>query len=765
MSQSNSSRLIPGILFLGGAAALAWQLIWSHHLGIALGASARGVALTVATAMAGMTLGSLGGGRLLRNRTPRDPVLLYGLIELTIGLLALLPGALGDWIMTTDARVHRESPALATPFTILALILTIGPATLAMGATLPVMGLLARSSGRPISRLYALNTAGAAAGTLVAAFFLMPKIGLGGTSLILVLTHLFLALFCLVLFVRTRGATPSATHVPEENEAAYGKAPSRNSPGAGWLAFLSGAAAFMLEVAWFRTLKSAWFSTADSLAVMLFCFLLALALGAALAPRWRARTWSLAISFIAAAFLVVTVTPWVERFDSVDLFQSAGALRQLSRVLIGMLAIGPPVVFIGISLPTLLDEAGGPREWARLYAVNTLGAVVGANLAAWILLPSIGPSATAAVAAALLVIAAMSQIPLWRNRATLACLFAAFLGMVQLVARRDPHEVVGASRSIGGPVETLALRHGPDATISVVGFEGGKALLINGFFTTAEVADPRSHYLDAIGRVPMLLHPDPQRGLVICFGTGQTAHAVRDEGPLLLDLADLNAAVFDMAGHFAANRGVLEDPRVSRHVMDGRAWLRRTSTRYDVVTLEPMPPFFSGSNSLYSREFYQLVHDRLEPGGILAQWFPLHLMSPDQAKSVAATFRDVFPDSILWFDPDSISSNGQWDQGILIGRRESGEEIAVSPLGREWPGLRREALSGARPLSAETIRRQLALDPEGLARFTEGARIVTDNNQLLEYGVSPFRSKRRIAEMIAETHALIEAARSPSSPR
>lgn len=764
MSQTPSSRLIPGILFLGGAAALAWQLIWSHQLGIALGASARGVALTVATAMAGMTLGSLGCGRLLRNRTPRDPILIYGLIELAIGLLALIPGAFGEWIMTADARIHRETPALAMPFTILALVLAIGPATLMMGATLPVMGLLARTGGTPLSRLYSLNTAGAAMGTLVAAFVLMPRYGLGGTSLALVFTHLFLALCCLVLFPKKR-ASSSFNQSRSEGGASLKERPKPNSSGAGWLAFLSGAAAFMLEVAWFRTLKSAWFSTADSLAVMLFCFLIALATGAALAPWWTTRNRSLAISFIVAAILVVMVTPLIDRFDSVDLFQKSGALRQLSRLFIGLLVIGPPVVFIGISLPTLLDEASTPRAWARLYAVNTLGAVIGANLAAWILLPVIGPSATAAVAAAFLVLAAMRQINLWRNRATLACLFAALLGAVHLAARRDPHDVVGASRSIGGPVETLASKHGPDATISVVGFEGGKALLINGFFTTAEVADPRSHYLDAIGRVPMLLHPDPQRALVICFGTGQTAHSVRDEGPIGLDLADLNAAVFDMAGHFAANRGVLDDPRVSRHVMDGRAWLRRTTTRYDVVTLEPMPPFFSGSNSLYSREFYQLVHDHLEQGGILAQWFPLHLMSPDQAKSVAATFRDVFPDAILWFDPDSVSSNGQWDQGILIGRREPGEGSVVAPLGREWPGLRREALSGARPLSAESVRRQLTLDPEGLARFTVGARVITDDNQLLEYGVSPFRSKQRIAEMIAETHALIEAAQSPQPPR
>lgn len=761
MSQTPSIRLIPGILFLGGAAALAWQVIWSHQLGITLGASARGVALTVATAMAGMTLGSLACGRLLRERRPLDPVLLYGLLELAIGLLALLPAALGGGIMAADARVHRESPALATPFTILALILTIGPATLAMGATLPIMGLLARSGGTPLSRLYSFNTAGAAIGTLVAAFVLMPRYGLAGTSLVLVFTHLFLALSCFFVFLKTRSTPDASIKEPKKNETVLEEQP----PGAGWIAFLSGAAAFLLEVAWFRSLKSAWFSTADSLAVMLFCFLIALAAGAALAPWWRTRRWSLALAFIAAAFLVLMVTPLIDRFDSVDLFQKSGALRQLSRLFIGLLVIGPPVVFLGIALPTLLDAARGPRDWARLYAINTVGAVVGANLAAWILLPAIGPSATTAVAAAFLAIAAMRQIPSWRNRATLACLLAAFLGMIHLVARRDPHEVVGASRAIGGPVETLALRHGPDATISVVGFEGGKALLINGFFTTAEAADPRSHYLDAIGRVPMLLHPDPRRALVICFGTGQTAHAVREEGPLSLDLADLNEAVFDMAGFFEANHDVLADPRVSRHVMDGRAWLRRTSTRYDVVTLEPMPPFFSGSNSLYSREFYELVRDRLEPGGILAQWFPLHLVSPDQAKSVAATFRDVFPDAILWFDPDSVSLSGQFDQGILIGRRKAGDGTIASPLGQQWPGLRRILPSGTRPLAAETVRRQLTLDPEGLARFTSGARVVTDDNQLLEYGVSPFRSKRRIAEMIQETHALIEAAKSPQSPR
>ena len=154
-----------------------------------------------------------------------------------------------------------------------------------------------------------------------------------------------------------------------------------------------------------------------------------------------------------------------------------------------------------------------------------------------------------------------------------------------------------------------------------------------------------------MGSLPMLLHPDPERALVICFGTGQTANALRQENPEELDIVDLNRAVFDMAPFFDINEDVLNDPRVSAIVMDGRAWLRRTDRLYDVITLEPMPPNFAGVNSLYSREFYEIMADRLRPNGVVAQWLPFHLVTVHHATSVVATFRAVFPDAVLWIDP------------------------------------------------------------------------------------------------------------------
>ena len=130
------------------------------------------------------------------------------------------------------------------------------------------------------------------------------------------------------------------------------------------------------------------------------------------------------------------------------------------------------------------------------------------------------------------------------------------------------------------------------------------------------------HYMDWMGRLPMILHPSPQKALVICFGTGQTANAVRLEGSRHLDIVDVNPAVFGMAHLFSKNQNILEDPGTHRVVMDGRAYLRRTTRNYDVVTLEPMPPTFAGSNALYSLEFYLLIKSRLNDGGVAAQWLP-----------------------------------------------------------------------------------------------------------------------------------------------
>jgi spermidine synthase len=225
----------------------------------------------------------------------------------------------------------------------------------------------------------------------------------------------------------------------------------------------------------------------------------------------------------------------------------------------------------------------------------------------------------------------------------------------------------------------------------------------------------------------MLLHPDPQNALVICFGTGQTANAVRQEEPKSLDVVDVNPRVFKLAHNFFLNQSVLDDPRVKPTVMDGRAYLRRVAKAYDVITLEPMPPNFAGMNALYSREFYELARLRLGPDGMIAQWMPLRHVAPHYSASIARTFQSVFPNAILWIEPVSQT-------GILLGTVNDDR-----PLGADWPGFKRTAMTYN--LTEDQVRNAVLMDRKQLRRYGENGEIISDDNQLLAYGDAVYAAR------------------------
>jgi spermidine synthase len=291
----------------------------------------------------------------------------------------------------------------------------------------------------------------------------------------------------------------------------------------------------------------------------------------------------------------------------------------------------------------------------------------------------------------------------------------------------------------------LAYAEGPDSTVAVVESTRDRFLVIDGFQASGSYQAGSAHYMEWMGRLPMLLHPEPEDALVICLGTGQTVNGVRREGVERLDVVDVSDAVVRMAPLFVVNEGVLDDPRVRTVVMDGRAWLRRNDRRYDVVTLEPMPPGFAGVNALYSREFYEQVSLRLEAGGIAVQWLPIHTLPPRYSASVAATFREAFPDAVLWVDPVAPT-------GILLGRKETADE----PLGTRWPGLDREA--EGRDLTPLAIRRALLLYPPQLERYAAGGRVITDDNQMISYGRMRSEQTRSAAQNVAANLRAIRAA-------
>lgn len=723
------TRTAPALLIAAaGAAALSWEVIWQIHGSLALGVSALGASLTLAATMGGMGVGAWAMGRLLRHRALADaePLRIYAGLEAVVGLSGLAVGPGFAALEALDRVAWRAAPALGEAAHLLGVLLLLGPPTMAMGATVPVFGQLAPRMGTTVSRLYAWNTAGAAAGTLAMAFWILPELGVSLASALLVVIDLSVAAAAWLMAGRVgsiRKSAPASLADPTGSGRAVGWGWARVA------VWVTGLSTFALEVAWFRALKAAFQSTTDSFAIILVAVLGPLALGARLTPWLRRRGVDLGHTLAGAGVLVIGITPLLERFDLLAPSIGHYWLSNAANLLLACGVIGGPVLLLGTALPWVLDEQDGPGRWGALYALNTLGAVAGAVLAGWLLLPTLGASRTAWLIGAGLVAVALPRLA-GRSRAvamvTAAVALTLALTTQSMVGR---HRVQGRTRP-GVGYTVLGFAEAADSTVAVLRYnDGERVLLIDGFQATAETKT--ADYMTWMGRLPMLLHENPGRALVICFGTGQTANALRQEGPAALDVVDLSATVLAMAPLFPTNEDVLSDPRVQAVAMDGRAWLRRTEHRYDVVTLEPMPPNFAGVNALYSAEFYELMWARMNPGGIAAQWLPFHIVSPEHAAAIAAAFRVAFPDSLLWLDPVGGT-------GILLGRKPSSPHTeapspdAREPLGLRWPGLARPA--PGRTLTAPELRAAVVLDPAALARYAALSPPATDDNQLLAYG-------------------------------
>jgi spermidine synthase len=711
---------VHALVGIGGVAALSWEVLWQLQASLALGVSARGTAITLAAMMAGMTLGALSAARLLRTRSVARPVRLYGMLELAIGLCGLLMLSGFRWLERIDSALYGLFPGSTPVVHALGIALLLGPPAIAMGATVPVFARIAERHGTSVAGLYGINTVGASAGALLIAFLLLPALGVSETRSLIAAANFGVFLGTRSLERRTPRAVPAAGAAAAQEGSRYSLVT------AGVVVCGTGFATFGLEVAWFRSLRAAFYSSTESFAIILAAVLIPLGVGARLVPRIRRRGVVPSRLLALAGVAILLATPLVERMD---LFVPANLLGAyatilLKRLLFSLAILGPPILLLGMVLPWLLEEFGDPVRCGWLYGINTIGAVLGSLGAAWLLLPTIGFARSAWLLGGLVVVLA-AAMHRGRGIPVVAAAGAAALVVAATQTSSVGRERVQGIGSAGKLMKILAHDEGPDSTASVVEDRNGdRALMIDGFVTAAEGRDPAGSmefaagYMEWMGRLPMLLHPDPRTALVLCFGTGQTANAVREEGPRAIDVVELNPVVFEMAEHFESNRGVLADPRVRPIVMDARAWLRRSDRRYDVVTLEPMAPYFAGVNSLYSKEFYEIVAKKLAPGGIVAQWVPFHLLPPAYAASVVATFRSVFPDAILW----------RLGTGIILGRVEP----SSGALGSDWPGLDR--VGGTRSLSPEKIVKRAVLDPEAVARYARLGSLITDDNQLLAYG-------------------------------
>ncbi len=485
---------------------------------------------------------------------------------------------------------------------------------------------------------------------------------------------------------------------------------------------VSGFAALALEIVWFRVLVLFLPATTYAFTTMLATVLGGIAAGSALAARHlaRPRRWADVLAWVQGATSVVVLLSLALLGATYAAGWRTSGLTQAAAV-----AILPAALLMGYAFPIALAlwtrvglpaEAPG-RPVGRLYSANVVGGIAGAIVGGFVLLPQLGSRRALIALAALYLLTSLAMfLPRrrWQPAALLVVLFVAGARIVP-----DPFDVTLARRHGAG--ERIFWREeGVQTTVSIhTGAFRGWRMYLDGLHQASDAPEMvRLHRL--IGHLPMVLHPDPRRALVVGLGGGATPGAVSQHAADV-QVVELSRSVREGAAFFRhVNYDVLNRDNVDVRVDDGRNFLSLTRDRFDVVTADLIQPIHAGAGNLYSREYFSLVRNALAEGGLVLQW--IGHRPETQYKLIMRTFLEVFPHTTLWFD-------GQLMVGSLA-------PLTLTPAlvdAKRQRAETRAALDEVGLDSFETLTSWYVAGPAELRRFVGDGPLLTDDRPLIEY--------------------------------
>ncbi len=788
-------------LFLAsGLAALVYEVVWTRLITQLVGHSSYAVTAVLSAYMGGLALGSWA----LRGAADRarNPLALYGWLEIGAGLSALAVPTIIDALAGAYVSLYREAEGATVTLTVVRFgfaLTALAVPTVLLGGTFPVLAAGLRAgrpdTGRRLGWLYGVNTLGAMAGCALAGFWLIEAVGARAAGMCAAGVSLLVGVASLLL-ARGAGAA-EAPASPEVAEAAGARAagsdpgtmsaaPAAEPVGTGETAIpfpllaaaaaVSGLAGLAFEVLWTRILALLVASITYSFTALLTVFLAGLALGGAagglLADRARNRPRLLGLLLAAGGACACLSLALLRSQDPAFTGNVPAAYggEEWARYLgwlftLSLKYLGPMALCLGAAFPVALrcaaDARGGGLGDAtgRIYAANTLGAIVGPPLATYAILPLLGTLAGAVVAVAALPI----LLGIWlavrsslrpRLVPAAACGCAALaLAAFGTYAAGGPTETLFGHRFRGGQ-KILHREEGPTVSIAVAESPAGpqepaRRWLYTDSFLVAGVS-PDYAYMRMLGHLPALLAPERRTALVVGFGTGTTAGALSLHPFRRIDIAEISPEILRAAPWFeSVNRGVAAGkviaPEIRIVLEDGRNHLLAAAGDYDVITAEPPLPYLAGASALYSRDFYAACRARLSPTGVVCQWMPLHGTRPGHYRQMLASFLDVFPGATLWYYRSSALAIGtlqplRLDYAALSRRLESSPSV-LAHLAEEGMGSVPALLGG------------FLLDPEGFRAAVGDAPVVTDDRPALEFfGAGEGVSKAFSATM----HRLLE---------
>jgi predicted membrane-bound spermidine synthase len=714
--------------FLSGIAGLIFEIVWLHRAGLVFGNGVSAAAIVLSSFMAGLAVGNGAAPRLVKRA--KHPLALYAALEVAIAAC----GIAITYVLPTLAYLQLPAP------TMFALLLL---PTAAMGATLPVLVAATAGGatfGRSLGRLYGWNTLGACVGVLGAELALVPAVGVAGSALIAGALNLLAAVCARIVTNRSDCLVRLNSQTWRVVGPAGAIAPLLAC------ACLAGFTMLALEVIWFRFLAMFVLSTTQTMSVMLATVLAGVAIGG-IAGSWVASRTAVVhrIAGLIALIASLTVVASYALFGRVTSGAQVGDWSRVAwfaAVLTLPTAIASGVLFttlgaaIRASAASALHVVDDAAAAAALTLANTIGAAIGAPVAGFVLLPMLGTERSVFALAMIYgaVALALAAREGWRRIALTVVVVLLGGAMFPFGAMTAHLARITAPYASDGS-EIVSTREGPSESIVLMqqrwmGQPVYSRLVTNGF-SMSGTAIAGQRYMRYFVDWPMLVHRTPlARILVICYGAGVTAGAAVDVPTATsIDVLELSRDIVATSDVLYANgRNPLHDPRVRLHIEDGRHFLQTTRDRFDLITGEPPPPRTPGAVNIYTREYFALMRDRLDEGGIATYWVPVARPQPGaDVNTIIRAFCDVFDDCSLWnatpFDLMLVGTRGgaRFDASRFDANRDR-----LAEVGFETP----EQIGATFLGDASFLRDMTASTPPLTDDFPERLRPVADRPSL-----------------------------------
>ncbi len=726
--QANSGWMLIPIVAASGFAGLGYEIVWTRQLALALGTEMMAVLGAIAGFFGGLALGAFLLDRPIRRAKSARKV--YAILELVIGLW----GMICIWLLPFAGRTlapllgTEPAPALLWTMSFALPMLILLPATAAMGGTLTALERIVRElRGEPrvSAGVYGANTAGAVAGTLLSAFFLLPAFGFSGTLACLAAVNLLCAIGVLAL--------GSMQAMAEADQARTGASDTRLTV----TLFATGLLGIAFEVLVVRLASQVMQNTIYTFAGLLAAYLLGTTMGGLAWQRAGrgAGDASLggllagtALACLATAFLV----PYIARIaeTSVDAGVAGELAVAIALFLLPSAAMG---ALFGHLAQRVRDQRG---SLGRAVGINAVGASLAPLLTTQFLIPDFG-AWTALVPVAL---GYLLLVPL--RRAALLWSVAPAVAALLLWIRPAPSLTKVPA---GGTL--LAAKEGPMVTASVVNdASGARYLEVNGRFRMGGTSSMRSDYRQAM--LPLLLHPAPKNALFLGIGTGATLVGGSRMPGVRVHGVELSQEVVDLLPWFAATEAAAAAPAPQVTVADARRYVTADSSQHDVIIADLFHPALDGSGALFTREHFAAIRQRLTAGGIFCQWLPLYQLDLPSLRTIIRSFLDIYPGGSAWLNHYSVHT----PMLALIGPRDGGKldlDALTARLGSLPVGMVTRPVGLQAPID---LLGQYLGGPRALAAFAgEGARNTDD------YPFVTFDASRNVRALTAPPWSLLLA--------